>query len=52
MRKLAMFDSVSLDGFFTSPDGDMSWLHASEPNPEWDAFVEGVKRGEFDRPES
>jgi len=41
MRKLAMFDSVSLDGFFTSPDGDMSWLHASEPNPEWEAFVAG-----------
>jgi len=45
MRKLAMFDSVSLDGFFTSPDGDMSWLHASEPNPEWEAFVAGNASG-------
>jgi hypothetical protein len=45
MRKLAMFDSVSLDGFFTSPDGDMSWLHAKEPNPEWEAFVAGNASG-------
>ena len=45
MRQLAMFDSVSLDGFFTSPDGDMSWLHASAPNAEWDAFVAGNASG-------
>lgn len=31
MRKLTVFNSVSLDGYFTDEDGDMSWAHKSDP---------------------
>ena len=37
MRKLTVFNLVSLDGYFTDANGDMSWAHKSDP--EWDAFT-------------
>lgn len=37
MRKLTVFNQVSLDGYFTDADGDMGWAHRSDP--EWDTFV-------------
>jgi dihydrofolate reductase len=40
MRRLAVFNHVSLDGFFTDARGDMSFAHNSRQDPEWDAFVE------------
>jgi dihydrofolate reductase len=36
MRKLMMFNQVSLDGYFTDATGDMSWAHADDP--EWRDF--------------
>ena len=36
MRKLVVFNNVSLDGYFTDAHGDMSWAHKSDP--EWNAF--------------
>lgn len=44
MRKLTVFNSVSLDGYFTDANGDMSWAHAQDP--EWNAFVEGNAKGD------
>ncbi len=38
MRKLSVFNSVTVDGYFTGTDGDMSWAHNDDP--EWNAFVE------------
>lgn len=38
MRKLSVFNSVSLDGFFSGKNGDISWMHKKDP--EWNAFVE------------
>jgi dihydrofolate reductase len=38
MRRLVVFNHVSLDGYFVDAHGDMSWAHASDP--EWNAFVE------------
>lgn len=43
MRRLMMFNQVSLDGFFTDRSGDISWAHRSDP--EWDAFVAGNAKG-------
>ncbi len=43
MRKLIMFNQVSVDGFFADGSGDMSWAHKSDP--EWDAFVAGNAKG-------
>jgi dihydrofolate reductase len=37
VRKLVVYNSVSLDGYFTDTNGDMSWAHKADP--EWQAFV-------------
>lgn len=39
MRKLSVFNNVSLDGYFTDASGDMSWAHRHDP--EWLEFVSG-----------
>ena len=36
MRKVHVFNMVSIDGFFTDAHGDMSWAHRRDP--EWTAF--------------
>ena len=36
MRKLAVFNNISLDGYFTDAKGDMSWAHQTDP--EWNQF--------------
>jgi dihydrofolate reductase len=46
MRTLSMFNTISLDGYFTDAKGDMSWAHASSPDPEWDKFVSGNASGD------
>lgn len=45
MRKLSVFNSVTLDGYFTDKNGDMSWAHKQD-DPEWNAFTaENAKSG-------
>ncbi len=39
MRKLIVFNHVSLDGYFTDAKGDMSFARNAVPDAEWDAFV-------------
>ena len=39
MRKLRVFNQVSLDGYFVDVNGDMSWAHKNDP--EWNEFVAG-----------
>jgi dihydrofolate reductase len=39
MRKLIVFNHVSLDGYFVDMNGDMSWAHSSHEDEEWNAFV-------------
>lgn len=43
MRKLSVYNSVTLDGYFTDVNGDMSWAHRDDP--EFQEFVEGNARG-------
>jgi dihydrofolate reductase len=38
MRKLIVFNNISLDGYFSGTNGDIAWTK-SRPDPEWDAFV-------------
>jgi dihydrofolate reductase len=38
-QALAVFNSVSLDGYFTGPSGELDWAHRSAADPEFDAFV-------------
>lgn len=44
MRKLIAFESVSLDGYFTDANGDMSWAHKDDP--EWNAFASSNASGD------
>lgn len=44
MRKVHTFTSVSLDGFFTDVNGDMSWAHRRDE--EWNAFASGNASGD------
>ena len=44
MRKLTMFNSVSLDGYFTDGSGDMGWAHSQDP--EWERFTSENAKGE------
>jgi dihydrofolate reductase len=37
MPRLVVYNSVSLDGYFTDANGDMSWAHKRDP--QWQAFV-------------
>ena len=39
MRKLVVFNNVTLDGYFSGPDGDFSWAHSSSDDTEFNAFV-------------
>jgi dihydrofolate reductase len=43
MRKLVVFNMVSLDGFFVDSKGDMNWAHKHDA--EWNAFVSGNASG-------
>src|SRR5512143_1529269 len=45
MRKLIVFNHISLDGYFTDSHGDMSFAQNATPDAEWDAFVEGNASG-------
>jgi dihydrofolate reductase len=39
MRKLIVFNHVTLDGYFVSADGQMGWAHAGNDDPEFAAFA-------------
>ena len=41
MRKLIVFNHVTLDGYFTGLNGDMAWAHAGNDDAEFNAFVAG-----------
>jgi dihydrofolate reductase len=45
MRKLAAFDSVTMDGYFSGPNGDLSWAHRPEKDSEFESFVANNAKG-------
>ena len=45
MRKLTVFNHVSLDGYIQDAKGGMRWAHTMDPDPEWNAFVESNAKG-------
>ena len=46
MPKLTVFNNVSLDGYFTDANSDMSWAHRGQNDPEWQEFVGGNVKGD------
>ncbi len=43
MRKLIVFNNITLDGYFTDRHGDMSWAH--QHDPEWIEFMQSNASG-------
>jgi dihydrofolate reductase len=41
MRTVRVFESISVDGFFTDAGGDMGWAHRGSDDPEFAEFVSG-----------
>jgi dihydrofolate reductase len=46
MRKLIVFNNVTLDGYFTDSNGGMSWAHYGSDDPEFGAFIAGNASGD------
>jgi dihydrofolate reductase len=44
MRKLSVFDTTTLDGYFTDKNNDMSWAHRAN-DAEWNEFTAGNASG-------
>src|SRR5262245_53325298 len=45
MRKLTVFNNVTVDGYFTDKKSDMSWAHAGSDDPEFREFTANNARG-------
>jgi dihydrofolate reductase len=45
MRKLKVFNHVSLDGYFKDAQNGVGWAHTRGGDAEWNAFVEGNAGG-------
>lgn len=45
MRKLSVFNNVTIDGYFTGLDGDYSWAQSGERDEEFERFVAGNAQG-------
>lgn len=41
MRRLRVFESISIDGYFCDAHGDMQWAHAGGDDPELVAWIGG-----------
>jgi hypothetical protein len=41
MRKLAVFNNVSVDGYFKDAQNDMGFARAGMQDPEWREFAAG-----------
>lgn len=41
MRKLRVFESISVDGYFTDAKGEIGWAHVGQDDPEFRKFVGG-----------
>jgi dihydrofolate reductase len=45
MQQLIVFNQVSLDGYFTGQNGDLSWAKQNQDDPEFQEFVAGNAQG-------
>ena len=41
MRKLSVFNQVSVDGYFKTSSGDLGWAHQNDDDPEFKDFIAG-----------
>jgi dihydrofolate reductase len=45
MPRLAVFNNVTVDGYFAGVNGDMEWAHRNSQDPEFQAFVADNAKG-------
>jgi dihydrofolate reductase len=45
MRKLRVFESISIDGYFADANGDIGWAHAGREDAEFAEWVNGNASG-------
>jgi dihydrofolate reductase len=45
MRRLTVFNNVSVDGYFVDAKGGMDFAHKGSDDPEWNEFVSGNASG-------
>lgn len=45
MRKVSVFNNVSIDGYYTDMNNDLSWAHAGGDDPELIEFTKGNAQG-------
>jgi dihydrofolate reductase len=45
MRKLVVFNNITLDGYFASLNGDFSWAHSGNDDAEFNEFIAGNASG-------
>lgn len=45
MRKLVAFNNTTLDGYFTDPNGDLSWAHTGTDDAEFNEFIANNAKG-------
>jgi dihydrofolate reductase len=46
MRKLIVFNHVSLDGYFVDANNSMMWAKSNQNDPEWNTFVADNAKGD------
>src|ERR1700756_5198778 len=46
MRRLVVFNNVTVDGFFAAANGAMQWAHRNAQDEEYNAFVASNANGE------
>ena len=45
MRKLVAFNNTTLDGYFTDPNGDISWAHTGADDADYRQFIADNAKG-------
>ncbi len=45
MQKLSVFNQISIDGYFKTPDGDVGWTHTGNDDDEFNSWVAGNATG-------
>src|SRR5262245_30462898 len=46
MRRLSVYNHVTLDGYIAGENGDISWHNKQQRDPEWEAFGVNNASGE------
>jgi dihydrofolate reductase len=46
MRKITVFNHVTIDGFFTGPHGEIDWFKVIKKDNEWETYTHGQSKSD------